>query len=194
MIANLIGRIHRALLPPRMVSVTRRPRYFAVTRRGRLHTVVAWGQRTDGSIVGLIGDRRGGLGPAVGRGWRWLPGAPRSIEDVSESMPEVVVPVDDLAERDRRRPPILQSLQAEVQRVEAIIAEVGPQLAAVGAGVPQRLPAFDERLEQVGQGHQYVVYKTACQWVHPTTRALAQGSLHAGCALGRGTCRELPPS
>lgn len=32
---------------------------------------------------------------------------------------------------------------------------------------------MDERLEEVGQGRNYVVYKAACQFVHPTTRALA---------------------
>ncbi len=93
------ARMRRALLASRVIRISARPRYFAVTRRGGLHEVVAWGQRADGSIVGLIADRRGGLSPATGWWWTgWLPGAPRSIEDVSESMPEVVVPVADLVE------------------------------------------------------------------------------------------------
>lgn len=105
---------------------------------------------------------------------------------------------DDLTERDRRwmglfmderaywarmvseaaergdTPVILDALNAEVARVDAIIAEVTPQFASLGAQPLRRLPTVDERMEQVGQGRNYVLYKTACQLVHPTTRALAQ--------------------
>jgi hypothetical protein len=105
---------------------------------------------------------------------------------------------DDLAERDRRwmalfiderafwrrmveeatkrgdSPATVSGLEAEVQRVSALVADVQPQLEAVGAGIPRKLPKFDELLEEVGQGRHYVTYKTACQLVHPTTRALAQ--------------------
>ena len=106
---------------------------------------------------------------------------------------------DDLAERDRRwmalffeerafwqrvvdeaikrgdSQTIVTDLQAEVQRVGALIDAVQPQLDAIGAGaIPRKLPNFDVRLEEVGQGRHYVTYKVACQLVHPSTRALAQ--------------------
>jgi hypothetical protein len=106
---------------------------------------------------------------------------------------------DDLAERDRRwmalffeerafwqrvvdeaikrgdSQTIVINLQAEVQRVGALIDAVQPQLAATGAGaIPRKLPIFEVRLEEVGQGRHFVTYKVACQLVHPTTRALAQ--------------------
>ena len=70
-------------------------------------------------------------------------------------------------------PATVNGLQTEVQRVDALIAGVQPQFDAIRAGVPRKLPKFDELLEEVGQGHHYVSYKTACQLVHPTTRALA---------------------
>jgi hypothetical protein len=69
--------------------------------------------------------------------------------------------------------PIVQDLKAEVSRVEQIISNVGPQLQALGLAPMQRMPALDERLQEVGQERNYVLYKTACQYVHPTTRALA---------------------
>jgi hypothetical protein len=106
---------------------------------------------------------------------------------------------DDFAERDRRwmalffeersfwqrvvdeaikrndSQAIVTGLQAEVQRVTALIDAMQPQLDAIGAGaIPRKLPTFDLRLEEVGQGRHYVTYKVACQLVHPSTRALAQ--------------------
>jgi hypothetical protein len=96
-IAMFIARLSPLLMPPRIVRITARPRWLALDRRGRLHEVVAFAQREDGSTVGLVADRRGGLRP-VRAGWRWLPGAPHSLEDALDSPPEVVVPVVDLTD------------------------------------------------------------------------------------------------
>jgi hypothetical protein len=75
---------------------------------------------------------------------------------------------------------IIDGMKAEVSRVQAIINEVEPQLATAGLGKLETMPIMDVRLEQVGQGKNYVAYKTACQLVHPTTRMLAQvRDLHA---------------
>lgn len=67
---------------------------------------------------------------------------------------------------------IIDDLAAEQKRVATIITEVTPQLAAIGIGPATSMPKFDNLLAQVGQPH-YVVYKTACQFVHPATRGLA---------------------
>jgi hypothetical protein len=67
---------------------------------------------------------------------------------------------------------IIDGLTDERERVARIIAEVSPQLAAIGVGPAKPMPTFDQRLAQVGQSH-YVVYKTACQIVHPSTRGLS---------------------
>jgi len=105
---------------------------------------------------------------------------------------------DDLAERDRRWMALyveehsfwkraaeeaikrgdpeatVDGLQKEANRVRAAIEEVRDQLEAVGAAAIVKLPNFDVRLEEVGQGRHYVTYKAACQLVHPATRALSQ--------------------
>ncbi len=67
---------------------------------------------------------------------------------------------------------IIDGLTAEQKRVAGIIAEVTPQLAAAGVGPAKSMPKFDDLLAQIGQPH-YVVYKTACQFVHPATRGLS---------------------
>jgi hypothetical protein len=77
---------------------------------------------------------------------------------------------DAIGRNDRHD--IIDGLAAEQKRVAAIIGEVSPQLAALGIGPATKMPTFDERLIQVGQPH-YVVYKTACQFVHPATRGLS---------------------
>ena len=54
-----------------------------------------------------------------------------------------------------------------------MIADFQPQLDAVGGGTAKPMPRFDNLLQQVGKRRIYVVYKTACQIVHPATRALS---------------------
>jgi hypothetical protein len=82
----IFAQLARLLHPPRVVRVTSRPRWFAVGRR--LENVVAWGLLADGSVVGLVPDRRGGLRPARGWGWHgFLPGAPLSASDVQRDPP-----------------------------------------------------------------------------------------------------------
>lgn len=68
----------------------------------------------------------------------------------------------------------VKSMEAEVQRVSAIIAAVQPQLDALGAGPIKPTPPFEELLEQIGKPDLYVMYRLACQFVHPANRALAQ--------------------
>jgi len=83
---------------------------------------------------------------------------------------------------------IVDALNDEVARVDAIIANVTPQFQALGVEPLRKFPTFDERLEQVGQGRNYVLYKTACQFVHPTTRALATvRDLHATHSTDSGS-------
>jgi len=67
----------------------------------------------------------------------------------------------------------VKSATAEVQRVEAIITAVQPQLDAARAGQVKPVPNVEEMLEQIGKPGHYVIYKTACQLVHPANRALA---------------------
>jgi hypothetical protein len=75
---------------------------------------------------------------------------------------------------------ILDALNQEAVRVAAIIDNVKPQFDALGLEPLKKFPTMDERLVQVGQRRNYVLYKTACQFVHPTTRALATvRDLHA---------------
>jgi hypothetical protein len=38
----------------------------------------------------------------------------------------------------------------------------------------RRLPTLDEQLNEIGERNTYVLYKTACQLVHPSIRALSQ--------------------
>jgi len=71
-------------------------------------------------------------------------------------------------------PGAVETIQAEVTRVDAIINEIVLQLEANGSTALRRLPTFDERLRQLGQAQHYAAYKAACQLVHPTTRALRQ--------------------
>lgn len=68
---------------------------------------------------------------------------------------------------------IVDTLIAEVARVDDIIANVTPQFQALNAKPLGKLPSMDDRIQEVGQGRTYVVYKTACQLVHATTRSLA---------------------
>jgi hypothetical protein len=94
---TIFAQLARLIHPPRVVKVTSRPRWFAVGRR--LADVICWGACEDGSVVGLVADRRGGLRPA--RGWRWqgyLPGSPHSTSDVQRDPPEVRFPAADLTE------------------------------------------------------------------------------------------------
>jgi hypothetical protein len=73
----------------------------------------------------------------------------------------------------RKRPQeTIDALREQQKRSSGIIAEVGPQLAAVGVGPAKPLPNFADLLAEVGQPH-YVVWKTATQFVHPATRSLA---------------------
>jgi hypothetical protein len=51
-----------------------------------------------------------------------------------------------------------------------------------------KLSTMDDRIQQDGQGRSYVVYKTACQLVHATTRSLATvRDLHTTHKQGAGT-------
>lgn len=67
---------------------------------------------------------------------------------------------------------LIDELTEQQKRSAGIVAQVTPQLAAVGAGQARPMPKFDDLLAQIGQPH-YVVYKTACQIVHPATRGLS---------------------
>ena len=79
--------------------------------------------------------------------------------------------VDEAQERNDEQS-IIDGLSAEVQRVQALVDAVEPQLANLGK--LEGLPIMDVRLEEVEQQKHYVTYKAACQLVHPTTRMLAQ--------------------
>ena len=68
----------------------------------------------------------------------------------------------------------LHAMEAEVQRLDKIIATVQPQLDAVGAGRIKPMPQLDDLLDQIGKPDHYVMYKAAAQLVHPANRALAQ--------------------
>jgi hypothetical protein len=84
------------------------------------------------------------------------------------------------AEERKDEQHIIDALKAEVSRVQAIIDAVEPQLKTAGLGKLEGLPIMELRLEEVDQAKNYVLYKTACQLVHPTTRMLAQvRDLHA---------------
>lgn len=79
---------------------------------------------------------------------------------------------DDLTRQDALDDDV-KGVEAEVQRVDAIIRAVQPQLDAARAGEVSPMPSFDVMLQQVGKPEDYVMYKTACQLVHATNRALS---------------------
>jgi hypothetical protein len=123
-------------------------------------------------------------------------GAARSAFESVVTAAWMVAP-DDAAERDRRwlalfveersywkrmveeakerkdTAQVIADLEQEHAGVDQILAEVKPQFDAIGSPQPEKLPTMDLRLEAVGQGKQYVAYKTACQLVHPAIRALS---------------------
>lgn len=70
--------------------------------------------------------------------------------------------------------PVVDAMEAEVKRIQQIIDQVEPQFDERGLPQIRRLPTVDERLEGIGERGSYLLYKTACQLVHPSTRALAQ--------------------
>jgi hypothetical protein len=70
--------------------------------------------------------------------------------------------------------PVVDAMDAEVQRIQRIIDNVQPQFVQRGLPPMRRLPNRDEQLNEIGERNTYVLYKTACQLVHPTIRALAQ--------------------
>jgi len=73
----------------------------------------------------------------------------------------------------RKRPQAtIDALREQQKRSSGIIAEVGPQLTAMGIRPAKPMPTFVDLLVELGQPH-YVVYKTATQFVHPATRGLA---------------------
>lgn len=102
---------------------------------------------------------------------------------------------DDLAERDRRWTSLfveergfwrmivggaikrrdstmyLMGLREQHWKTE-LIEDLQPKLTLAGAGTVEPLPKFDKRLAQVGQPH-YLVYRNACQLIHPATRSLS---------------------
>lgn len=81
----IIAQLARLLAPPRIVAVTRRPAgWWAVAAGDRLADVIAWGQLSDGEVVGLIARRRG-LGIARGRGF--LPAVPLGGDDAVQPKP-----------------------------------------------------------------------------------------------------------
>ena len=119
---RIITQLVRLFRPPRIVAVTRRPAgWFAVGRRA-LHDVLAWGVLADGEVVALVASR-GGLRPAVGRGWHgFLPAAPHAASDVQITPPPVSVPPADLVEAIGDGNP-WENLEAIQARLRLAVAE-----------------------------------------------------------------------
>jgi len=69
--------------------------------------------------------------------------------------------------------PLIDASYAEVQRIQRIIDNLQPQLDARGLPATRKLPKIEERLDEIGERNAYVLYKTACQLVHPSIRALS---------------------
>lgn len=70
--------------------------------------------------------------------------------------------------------PVIDAMDDEVKRIQAIIDNVEPQLDKHGLPPMKRMPPVDQQLDEIGERGNYVLYKTACQLVHPTTRGLSQ--------------------
>lgn len=106
---------------PRIVAVTRRPAgWFAVLKGDRLGDVLAWGQLSDGSVVGLVAGRSG-LRIATGRGY--LPAVPLGGEEAVQPdppdgirfpPPDLVAAIGDGALDAAHRAEIEQRLRAAV--------------------------------------------------------------------------------
>jgi len=69
---------------------------------------------------------------------------------------------------------VIDAMDAEVTRIQRIIDKVQPNFDARGLPPMRRLPTLDDQLNEIGERGTYVLYKTACQLVHPTIRALSQ--------------------
>src|SRR6266851_9309733 len=70
--------------------------------------------------------------------------------------------------------PLIDAMDAEVQSIQRIIDKVHSQFVRRGLPPMRRLPSLDEQLNEIGERNTYVLYKTACQLVHPSIRALSQ--------------------
>jgi hypothetical protein len=70
--------------------------------------------------------------------------------------------------------PVIDAIEAEVTRIQAIIDNVQPQFDKHGLPPMKRMPTFDQQLDEIGERANYVLYKTASQLVHPSTRGLSQ--------------------